>query len=52
MRRCHGKRATKYNPRLRQFVNDQTERFQTRTGSVEALRQAYGQVYAMVQRQT
>jgi len=40
-----------YNPRLRQTVTELTARFQTRTGGVEAVRQAYGRIYAMVQRQ-
>ncbi len=40
-----------YNPHFRQFVTDLTARFQSRTGSVEAMRQAYGRIYAMVQRQ-
>jgi DHA2 family multidrug resistance protein len=39
------------NPRFQQLLNSLTARLQTRTGSVEALQQAYGRVYALVQRQ-
>ena len=40
-----------YNPHFQQLLTGVTARFQTRTGSVEATRQAYGRIYGLVQRQ-
>jgi DHA2 family multidrug resistance protein len=40
-----------YNPHFQQLLTGVTARLQTRTGSVEATRQAYGRIYGLVQRQ-
>jgi MFS transporter, DHA2 family, multidrug resistance protein len=40
------------NPDLQQVLTQMTARFQARTGSAEAMRQAYGRIYGLVQRQT
>ena len=43
--------TVQYNPRLQHLLTQMTAHFETRTGKVEAMRQAYGQIFATVQRQ-